>query len=182
MENMSSQQQSNIENKTQGEAISPLEILNPRSWLARDMYSKIFFRIPNDGTFAEISPPSFQSVAFWEIQNKFGNKKTNHIIITKELPDGSKEGLEEVMTKIGEPIEILLYELPHRFFDGVYVFFSNYEGDPLSLLKVLKLKVKKDGIIAGDDIFRPEVWKAIREIFTEYGYDIKQKSFIHINR
>ncbi len=106
-----------------------------------------------------------------------GNRSTIDAVI-KILKTWKREiEVKKVFVHIGDD-RVVLKTFPDSYFNWVYIDSSHEYNHTLEELKILKFKVKPDGVIAGDD-WQPDpsnrhhgVFKAVNEFIETNGYSI----------
>jgi len=106
-----------------------------------------------------------------------GNKST--VDAVRQILKRWQKEIEEqkIFIHIGDDREVLK-TFPDGYFDWVYLDSSHQYEHTVEELIILKDKIKRNGVIAGDD-WRPDpkhrhhgVYKAVNEFNNQYGYSI----------
>lgn len=134
-----------------------IKLINPKKLILIDAWSVAVMR-DNSDLQNSFTQNDFD-LLYTHVYNKFVNK--NNVEIIRK---NSKEALES---------------FPDGYFDWIYIDASHNYDDVLNDLELSRLKVKKDGIITGDDYvdakgkWGSDVIRAVDDFAKKYGFHIE---------
>jgi hypothetical protein len=105
----------------------------------------------------------------WGAYTDFGRLRTRDAFAQAEAVVRRYDRQGVASFHVADDIEYLS-GVPDRYFDWVYLDSSHYYEHTRRELEVLDRKVKRDGLIAGDDWYEDGVYRAAREFCQATGW------------